>query len=70
MRAKSSVRWLLILLLSGVSACSSVGGGSFCRVAEPILPDRSEEGCLTDGTVEQILKHNEKGERLCKWKTD
>jgi hypothetical protein len=37
-----------------------------CDWAEPIRPSR--EDVLTDGTLEQIVAHNEIGERLCGWR--
>lgn len=36
-----------------------------CDWAEPIRPSRSDS--LTDGTLAQIVAHNEIGERLCGW---
>jgi hypothetical protein len=36
-----------------------------CDWAEPIHPSRSDS--LTDGTLAQIVAHNEIGERLCGW---
>lgn len=38
---------------------------SDCDWAEPIRPSRSDS--LTDGTLAQIVAHNEIGERLCGW---
>ena len=37
-----------------------------CAWAEPIRPSRDD--VLTDGTLEQIVAHNEIGERLCGWR--
>lgn len=37
-----------------------------CDWAEPIRPSR--EDVLTDGTLAQIVAHNEVGERICGWK--
>jgi hypothetical protein len=39
---------------------------SDCDWAEPIRPSRAD--LLTDGTLEQIVAHNEIGERLCGWR--
>jgi len=36
-----------------------------CDWAEPIRPSRGD--VLTDGTLAQIVAHNEIGERLCGW---
>lgn len=53
----------LLALTLLVSAC--VGGpvSDYCAIASPIHPD--ERDVLTDGTVLQILTHNETWERLC-----
>lgn len=40
--------------------------GSDCDWAEPIRPSRSD--VLTDGTLAQIVAHNEIGARLCRWR--
>lgn len=37
-----------------------------CDWAEPIRPSRAD--VLTDGTLEQIVAHNETGQELCGWK--
>jgi len=37
-----------------------------CDWAEPIRFSRQD--VLTDGTLEQIVAHNEIGERLCGWR--
>lgn len=37
-----------------------------CAWAEPIRPSRKD--VLTDRTLEQIVAHNELGERLCGWR--
>jgi hypothetical protein len=37
-----------------------------CDWAEPIRPSRGD--VLTDGTLAQIVAHNEIGERLCGWR--
>lgn len=39
---------------------------SDCDWAEPIRPSR--EDVLTDGTLAQIVAHNEIGERICGWR--
>ena len=36
-----------------------------CDWAEPIRPSRAD--VLTDGTLAQIVAHNEIGQRLCGW---
>jgi hypothetical protein len=37
-----------------------------CDWAEPIRPSRDD--VLTDGTLAQIVAHNEVGARLCGWR--
>jgi len=37
-----------------------------CDWAEPIRPSRDD--VLTDGTLAQIIAHNEIGEQLCRWR--
>lgn len=37
-----------------------------CDWADPIRPSR--EDVLSDGTLAQIVAHNEIGERLCGWR--
>lgn len=40
--------------------------GEDCDWAEPIRPSRAD--VLTEGTLAQIVAHNEIGERLCGWR--
>lgn len=63
-RMKSSAKWLLISLTFSVSACATSGPVTdSCSWVKPILVSR--EDVLTDGTVVQILTHNEKWELIC-----
>lgn len=57
-----------MLALAGVSlmAGCATTSGDFCDVASAIRP--SVHDVLTDGTTEQILKHNRYGARACGWK--
>ena len=58
-------KWLLPGLLLAVSACSSVGPATNeCVWVKPIYVSKAD--VLTEGTVEQILRHNETWERVCK----
>ena len=41
------------------------GGRDVCDWAEPIRPSRAD--VLSDGTLAQIVAHNEVGARLCGW---
>lgn len=52
-----------LILLSGCVA----SGGDLCRVSAPILIDDESAQCMTVETAQQILLHNETGERICGW---
>lgn len=54
----------MIALIAGCGTSRSVWD-SDCAWAEPIRPSRSD--VLTDGTLRQIVAHNEVGARLCGW---
>lgn len=58
-----SQKWAILapIFLAGCATNS----GNFCIVAEPIRP--SVHDTLTDGTVRQILAHDEAGAKLCGW---
>ena len=56
---------LLLSLTLAVSACGTAGPAiDSCVWVKPIYV--SKQDVLTDGTVEQILRHNEAWERICK----
>ena len=58
-------KWLLPGLLLAVSACATSGPAiDSCVWVKPIYVSKAD--VLTDGTVEQILRHNEAWERICK----
>lgn len=54
------------MLIAAASLTAGCVTGNDCEWAEPIRPSVAD--VLTDGTVEQILSHNVKGERFCGWK--
>lgn len=62
-------RMLTALILStGLTAGCGVDPRTLrndCDWAEPIRPSRQDD--LSDGTLAQIVAHNEVGERLCGW---
>lgn len=58
-------RLTLLALLSGASGCTHGTVSDFCLIAKPIRPAAAD--VLTDGTVTQILAHDETGKRLCGW---
>jgi hypothetical protein len=57
---------LTLAALMALAACTTTPKGSFCEIAEPIRPANVD--VLTDAEVKDILAHNSKGERLCRWK--
>lgn len=63
-------RTLIALTLTSVlTAGCAIDPGRYreaCDWAEPIRPSRSD--VLTDGTLAQIVAHNEIGARLCGWR--
>jgi len=56
----------LIAVLTAGCATAPLLLRNDCDWAEPIRPSRDD--VLTDGTLEQIVAHNEIGERLCGWR--
>lgn len=60
---------LTVLILSaGLTAGCAIeprGERDDCDWAEPIRPSRAD--VLSDGTLAQIVAHNEVGARLCGW---
>lgn len=55
---------LLLSLMLGVSACAISGPATdSCAWVKPIYV--SKQDVLTDGTVDQILAHNEKWAEIC-----
>lgn len=61
------VKIALALALLGLAGCQT-SGGNFCSVAKPIRPSAETIASLTDQEVAAILAHNQKGQRLCRWK--
>jgi hypothetical protein len=60
-----ALRWLPIVLM--LAACQTTGG-SFCAVSKPIRLSGDIVAKLSDAEVAQVLAHNKKGEKLCRWK--
>lgn len=58
----------LTLIVALTAGCATVPRHlrSDCDWAEPIRPSRDD--VLSDGTLAQIVAHNEIGERLCHWR--
>lgn len=62
-----STGWMLALVAASLTTgCAISRSGDFCDVASAIRP--SVQDVLTDGTTEQILKHNRYGAIACGWK--
>ena len=59
-----SGRLLLLSLMSAGIGCTTVGPATNdCSWVKPIYV--SKKDVLTDGTVEQVLSHNEKWKAIC-----
>jgi len=59
--------WVPVFVGASLMAgCGTTQKGEFCDVASPIRPSVSDS--LSDGTAEQILKHNRYGAMACGWK--
>lgn len=61
----SKMKWIASVLLMStlVFASGCVTSGNYCDVARPVRP--SAEDVLTADTARQILRENEKLEKLC-----
>jgi predicted phosphoribosyltransferase len=62
------VKTLTIAALVALAACTTTPRGSFCSVSEPIRLRAEIVDQLSDEEVKEVLRHNAKGERLCRWK--
>lgn len=45
----------------------AIGQGNACKTFDPIYLDKQDR--IVESTARQVLTHNEKGQRLCKWQT-
>lgn len=57
---------LALAAISLVSGCATSGSGDFCDVSSAIRPSVTDS--LSEGTTDQILKHNRYGAVACGWK--
>lgn len=55
--------WIAFPLMLGASGCSG-STPELCLIDRPILVDRAD--VLTDATVTEILRHNERYEAVCR----
>lgn len=63
-----------MLRISMLSALLFVAGcpaatGSFCAISKPIRPSEATIAAMSDSEVSEVLAHNEKGAKLCGWKS-
>ena len=65
MRFKTLTTLILSAALTAGCAIDPRGLRDDCDWAEPIRPSRQD--VLSDGTLAQIVAHNEVGARLCGW---
>ena len=66
MRCKSLIVLILSAGLTAGCAIDPTRGRDACDWAAPIRPSRAD--VLSDGTLTQIVTHNEIGVRLCGWR--
>ena len=57
----------LALALTAGCAIEPTNQSDACDWAQPIRPSRAD--VLTEGTLAQIVAHNETGEVLCRWRS-
>lgn len=57
---------IALAALIALAGCVTAGG-SFCAVEHPIRLSAEAIAALSDGEVNHILAHNEKGQKLCGW---
>lgn len=53
--------------MSALTACTSTGQGIDCLPFGAILPTKADLKALSNGTIQQILTHNETGKNLGCW---
>ncbi|WP_043232708.1 hypothetical protein [Bosea sp. LC85] len=59
----------LVLLLSSSAFIAGCAGmeGDFCDTARPLRPSPRAAAAMTEREKAEIVKHNEHGERQCRW---
>ena len=65
MTCKTRIAMILSAALTAGCATEPTGQSDACDWAQPIRPSRAD--VLTEGTLAQIVIHNELGARLCGW---
>lgn len=66
---KSLTICLVFLTTIVVSACESGPASDGCLIWSPIRPEAADVDTMSGSLVGQILTHNEKGKKLCGWKS-
>lgn len=61
-------RLIACAALLALMACTTPSG-SFCEIARPMRPSAAEIAAMSDARVAEVLAHNEKGTKLCGWRT-
>lgn len=66
MGAKRLIPTIALFAMVALTACQTTSG-SFCDIAKPIRPSVEQIDQMTDAQVRELLAHNRKGQRLCRW---
>lgn len=61
------VKALIFAAILALTACQTASG-NFCDLNKPIRLSSVSVDALSDDEVRQILAHNTKGQKLCRWK--
>ena len=59
---------LAALSLIFLVSCTTTPSGTFCEISTPLRPSASTIDAMTDAEVAAMLRHNKRGQALCKWK--
>ncbi|SFI84901.1 hypothetical protein SAMN05216258_11061 [Albimonas pacifica] len=60
-------KWMILTLLSVVSACAGGPATDGCEWVRAIRPTSTDVDAMSDALAGQILAHNEAGSRVCGW---
>lgn len=60
--------WLLLMTSSSISGCAAGSGNPGCAGFEPITVPAGQWAALPRWVKQEIVQHNETGERNCGWK--
>ena len=59
------VKALILVAAIALAGCTTTGG--FCSVAKPIRLSGQTVAAMSDAEVEDALRHNELGQKICSW---